>query len=674
MPVARRYYEYIDKIIPETVPTNKITYKPVRSLKDTKVVVFSMEANLVTKEVRNKVLFGAIAGGLGVLMGNHLRALRYSGAQVYFPLPIYSKGSYQWMEGTQQKVDDNRPLDYNLLINGYEDEYEKWERVKYMPVTFELAGEEMVALAILMKLTLKNQEDLPDSYVLFIDRMMTSQQVEYKSVKDVLYPEGPTSEERFTQAAFYSRAALKALEALNIVPDIFQVHESYPAASLVPDLFYNPDYSKNGHFKIAKEHIMGFAHTVVPQAFPQYPVKFIKDILGFELSEEALDEILTPQSKDKRSYDPFYALSKKAVSIGTVGLEHLRVMRKNFPDFADKYFAVEDANWPFFWMLKEQRDRGGELLDKEEMWEAKEKAAQEMYEYIKQRSGINLSPKRPTIFEARRIADYKHNLFFTTMPGVVIDNKPLEGIHYLTEDTDKGGLGFNLIVAGKAHPNDALGMARAKQLREYAKDENLKDKFTFFTWTIQDSQVIIPGVKAYFQTSIPPYEAAGMQDKKSMVCYNVGISSLTGGPVQQITNIMRHGEKGNGYVFEPFDPKELQKAFEDYSARYWAYSYYREGKSPDQITSPNQRWLKLVRHYMNTSPRGILTIMQNNGRMLPITDSRLAAMKLASKYTKMLGKEMDYSQQDPYIEEILNEFCPRESSQPQFLPLWPVQL
>ena len=89
---------------------------------------------------------------------------------------------------------------------------------------------------------------------------------------------------------------------------------------------------------------MGFAHTVVPQAFPKYRPEFIKDILGIELSEEQLDEILTPQSKDKREYDPFYALSKKAVSIGTVGLEHLRVMKKSFPDFADKYFAVEDAN------------------------------------------------------------------------------------------------------------------------------------------------------------------------------------------------------------------------------------------------------------------------------------------------------------------------------------------
>ncbi|MBU2251505.1 MAG: UTP--glucose-1-phosphate uridylyltransferase, partial [Candidatus Omnitrophica bacterium] len=662
LPVARRYYEYIDKILPESVPTNKIEYKPVESLKDAKVVVLSMEANLLNKEVRNKALFGAIAGGLGVLMGNHLRALRYSGATAYFPLPIYSKGSYQWMEGNQQKVDDNYPLDYSVLLNGYEDEYEKWERIRHIPVVFKLAGQETAALAILMKLTLKNEPGLPESYVLFIDRMVTSQDVEFKLVKDVLYPDHPTSEARFTQAAFYSRAVLGALEALDITPDILQVHESYPAAALVPDLFYNPEYNKNGRFKSAKNNLMGFAHTVVPQAFPKYNPKFLKDILDLELDEIALNELLTPQSKEKRLYDPFYALSKKAVSVGTVGLEHLRVMRKSFPDFASKYFAVEDANWPFFWMLDEQRKRGGELLNKEEMWQAKQNAAKRMHEYIKERSGITLRPDRPTIFEARRIADYKHNLFFTTIPGINLDGKTLEGIYYLTEDTEKGGLGFNLIVAGKAHPNDALGVSRANTLREYAKDEHLKDKFTFFTWSLQDSQVIIPGVHAYFQTSIPPYEAAGMQDKKSMVCYNVGISSLTGGPVQQITNVLHYGDKGNGYIFEPFDPKELQKAFEDYSARYWAYHYYRQGKSPEEIISPNQKWLELVRNYMKSDPRGILTIMQNAGRMLPITDSRLAAMKLARMYTQMLGKVMDYSEQDPYIAEQLKEFDRRLAS------------
>ncbi|MBU2266215.1 MAG: UTP--glucose-1-phosphate uridylyltransferase, partial [Candidatus Omnitrophica bacterium] len=380
LPVARRYYEYIDKILPESVPTNKIEYKPVESLKDAKVVVLSMEANLLNKEVRNKALFGAIAGGLGVLMGNHLRALRYSGATAYFPLPIYSKGSYQWMEGNQQKVDDNYPLDYSVLLNGYEDEYEKWERIRHIPVVFKLAGQETAALAILMKLTLKNEPGLPESYVLFIDRMVTSQDVEFKLVKDVLYPDHPTSEARFTQAAFYSRAVLGALEALDITPDILQVHESYPAAALVPDLFYNPEYNKNGRFKSAKNNLMGFAHTVVPQAFPKYNPKFLKDILDLELDEIALNELLTPQSKEKRLYDPFYALSKKAVSVGTVGLEHLRVMRKSFPDFASKYFAVEDANWPFFWMLDEQRKRGGELLNKEEMWQAKQNAAKRMHE------------------------------------------------------------------------------------------------------------------------------------------------------------------------------------------------------------------------------------------------------------------------------------------------------
>ncbi|MFA5337269.1 MAG: HAD-IIIC family phosphatase, partial [Candidatus Omnitrophota bacterium] len=479
-----------------------------------------------------------------------------------------------------------------------------------------------------------------------------------------MYPSSATSYERFKQAAFYSRATLEAYKVFNITPDIFQIHESFPAVSLIPDLFYNSAYSYDSRFSVAKEHIMGFAHTVVPQAFPRFEKHFIEYVLGINLSslpEGFLREIQVagPRESKDHKYDPFYALSKVAQCVGTVGLEHLGVMRQAFPDFAHKYFAIEDSIWPLFWMLPEQIAKGGALLAREELWRAKDRAEDEMLSYIENKYGRKLRKGRPTIVEARRFADFKWNIFFARMPGRTFGDKVLSGIHYLTADPESGGLGFNLIVGGKAHEDDRLSQWWVSQLKEFSKDPALQDRFLFSTWTPEDSVVIIRGAKVCLQTSIPPYEAAGMKDKKDMIVGNIVVSSYTGGPVQQITNVLHHGINGNGYLFEPYDPKKLQIAFEDLSSRLYAYIYTENNFPPEEIESPNELWLAKTSMYMSESPEGILDIMHNATRMLPVVDSRTAAMKFAFMYLKMLGMEMDITGRGEFLTKTLEDFRDR---------------
>ena len=81
---------------------------------------------------------------------------------------------------------------------------------------------------------------------------------------------------------FIPRAVLAALEAFGVECDIFQVHESFPAVSLILDLFENMDFNSKTIFQKAKKHIIGFAHTVVPQAFPFYDPWLIDMILGLD--------------------------------------------------------------------------------------------------------------------------------------------------------------------------------------------------------------------------------------------------------------------------------------------------------------------------------------------------------------------------------------------------------
>jgi len=45
-----------------------------------------------------------------------------------------------------------------------------------------------------------------------------------------------------------------------------------------------------------------------------------------------------------------------------------------FPGFCNKYFAVEDSIFPYFWMLKEQIANGGQVLAMHEIMPAKRNA------------------------------------------------------------------------------------------------------------------------------------------------------------------------------------------------------------------------------------------------------------------------------------------------------------
>ena len=96
------------------------------------------------------ILFGAMGGGLGILMGGFLRSLRYSGATMYFPLLIYQEGANQYMVDGYPHVTENDYLDYSRLIQGVEDQFEIWEpavngdiEASTKSIRFQLQGREI---------------------------------------------------------------------------------------------------------------------------------------------------------------------------------------------------------------------------------------------------------------------------------------------------------------------------------------------------------------------------------------------------------------------------------------------------------------------------------------------------------------------------------------------------
>ncbi|MHB8155327.1 MAG: ribulose-phosphate 3-epimerase, partial [Candidatus Omnitrophota bacterium] len=356
----------------------------------------------------------------------------------------------------------------------------------------------------------------------------------------------------------------------------------------------------------------------------------------------------------ERLYDPFYALIMKSQAVGTVGKEHLVVMQEEYKTFSNKFFAIEDSIWTLYWMLDEQVRQDGGILEKDKIWAAKKQAEADLVNKIFELSDIQLREGYPIAVEARRIADFKNNVLVIKIPG---DGRKLTGIYYATGELEEGGLALNMIFCGKAHEKDPLCQEWARQFKHLVNDPKLEGKLVYLIWNTEIAPHVIKGVTCAIQTSITPLEAAGMADKKYMLAYAIMISSYTGAPVQQILNVLYHGSKGNGYLFEPYSPEELQKALEDLSARYYAHKFFLEGKPAQEIEQyPNKIWVEKVIKYMQEDPQGILQIMQNASRMVPVFDNRLAALKFAIVYMNILGIKFDYANLKENERMLLEKF------------------
>ncbi|TBR15631.1 hypothetical protein EPO66_05725, partial [bacterium] len=554
-------------------------------------------------------------------------------------------------------------LHWNVLFEN-KDNIENWKYERSINIEFPLNGKRVKTSVEIWKLKVRGAPC--DSFVPLINLT--------EDVQGVLYPDEPRSESRATQAVFYTRAAFKTLEAMGFEADIFQVHEAFPAISFIIDLFDVPEFSNIEVLKKAKGNIMAFAHTNVPQAFPVYEdfgmiqkiTSWGWDIFGKYFTAR------TDNGHTKTIFDPWYVLSDKSKCIGTVSPEHMLDMVKdaNFGHFKDKYFYIEDSIWPFFWMLPEQlKTMGEERLDKIQLWEAKQKAAARFIDWIKDQWGIALEQGLPILLQARRIADYKYNDFINLIPG----RDSLKGVKYLCGDIKDGGLGFLVILAGKAHQSDPLGQARAYQMAGWMRDPDLAGKYLFCIWDVPTSARAIPATSISSQWSIPPKEAAGMKDKKDMIVGAIIVSSYTGAPIQQILNVwIPHWEKktgkkfydaneGNGYVFESFSPRYLQECLEDASARIYAYRYHSDKNVTIENLQnaeefPNRAWADLVIKYIQENPYGILDIMYNATRMLPVVDSRTAAHKYALVYAWMLGFEIDFNIYPEPLNQMLKDY------------------
>jgi len=128
-----------------------------------------------------------------------------------------------------------------------------------------------------------------------------------------------------------------------------------------------------------------------------------------------------------------------------------------------------------------------------------------------------LDPNALTIGLARRFASYKR-------PTLILNN--LERLRSLLLDPDRR---VQLIVAGKAHPQDAEGKGLVQAFTHFARQTDVRDRVVFLEdYDITSALHMVEGADVWINSSLRPWEACGTSGMKVLVNGGLNLSTLDG--------------------------------------------------------------------------------------------------------------------------------------------------
>jgi len=467
---------------------------------DLLVAYFSMEFGL-------EETLPIYSGGLGVLAGDHLKAAAELGIPLVGVGLLYRGGYFrQGLDDAGRQTEAYQPVDPEAAGLVRE------------PVTVELdlAGE-TIAAAVWRK-------DV-GSVPLYL--------LEVEWLTDALY--GGDREHRIRQELLLGVGGVRALAALGVHATVFHMNEGHSALLAVERVrqltgagMATPD---------AIEHVRATTvfttHTPVPAGNEVFGEELVLRYVG-GLADDAgidADELL---ALGRFEGDGGFGLTPLALRLSSyangVSALHGEVAREMWaslwphrngdePPIGHITNGVHLGTWldPALVRLLEDAGVRPDAAPDEASWErVRDVDPGELWRVharLKDRLGerAGLDPERLTIGFARRFATYKRAaLVFSDVERLL-------------------ALPVQVVVAGKAHPQDALGKDVMQEIVELARDPRAQGRVVFLeNYDIGLARTIIPGCDVWLNTPRRPQEASGTSGMKAAVNGVLNLSVLDG--------------------------------------------------------------------------------------------------------------------------------------------------
>ncbi|MCX7953857.1 MAG: alpha-glucan family phosphorylase [Bacteroidales bacterium] len=501
--------------------------------------------------------FKNYSGGLGILAGDYLKQASDSGKNITGIGLLYRYGYFtQSLSVNGEQIELKIPLKFSHLpLLPVRNERGEWIMISISfpgRIVYAKAWEVKIGKVSLYLLDTDIEENSPE------DRAITHQ----------LY--GGDNEMRLKQEILLGIGGIRLLDALKINPDVYHSNEGHSAFIGLERLRKLIEQRHLNYFEaleVVRSSTLFTTHTPVPAGHDVFSEDLIRTYLSHypEIFKISWNDFISLGKEDPLDPNEKFSMSilacKLSQEVNAVSKIHEKVTRKMFNPIWKKYFpqelhisyvtnGVHFRTWvgkPIYEIYKKYLPKDfeekqtdfstwekiKEVPDKE-IWNARLKLKQDLYNYIRRRLMENLelrqeSPKfvlelleklnekSLTVGFARRFATYKRAYLLF---------KDIDRLRRLVNNPSTPVV---FIFAGKAHPADKAGQDLIKKIYEISHLPEFVGKILFLeNYEMDLAKKLVQGVDVWLNTPTRPLEASGTSGQKAILNGVINVSVLDG--------------------------------------------------------------------------------------------------------------------------------------------------
>ena len=476
--------------------------------KEPKIAYFSMEIGL-----QNDI--PTYSGGLGVLAGDTIK----TAADLKLPMvtvTLLSRKGYFKQELDECGIQTDQPV--------------SWDPYKYMTllpakITVQIEGRDVLVQAWQYNVESVTRGCIP---IFFLDTDLEENIPQDREITSYLY--GGDLTYRLKQEIVLGIGGVRILHDLGFEIKKYHMNEGHSSLLTIELLnMYKRPIEDVWVEKLVwdvdrvKDLCVFTTHTPIDAGHDKFPYDLVSGIMGEPIPLNVLKELGGQDNLNMTRLG--FNLSE---FINGVAKKHSEVSRSMFPGYeisaitngvhtytwtCDSFKRLYDKYLPGWANEPELFVRVGRIPD-EEIWDAHMEAKKTLLGYVRENTGVKMSPDILTIGFARRATAYKRaDLIFS-------DIKRLERI---------GQGKIQLIYAGKAHPRDESGKGLIEKI--FSIKESLKDKIKLTYLKNYDMDIalkMVSGVDVWLNTPLRPREASGTSGMKAAHNGVINFSVLDG--------------------------------------------------------------------------------------------------------------------------------------------------
>jgi starch phosphorylase len=496
------------------------------------VAYFSMEIALENA-------MPSYSGGLGVLAGDTIRAA----ADLKLPMValslLYRKGFFTQIL-SEDGVQTEEPVEWRV------EEFLKEESAR---VSVPLENRRVELRCWRYDAVGARGHIVP---IYFLDADLPSNEERDRNLTGSLY--GGDSYYRLCQEVLLGIGGVRMLRALGY-DEISRYHMNEGHAALLTLELLGEESEKAGRESVIGEDIekvrskcVFTTHTPVPAGHDRFPVEFLTRAFPeqtgfFDTKDASSSELIKRALQAETNFPDLHHAARSGASVNMTHLalslsnfvngvakKHGEVSRRMFPEFLIEAITngVHAATWASSafqqlfdryipsWREDNYSLRSALGLPPEEVWAAHLLSKHELFETVREKTGLKLDADAFTIGFARRATGYKR-------ADLILSD--LDRLREIAKSAGK----FQIIFAGKAHPNDGGGKQIIQKIFKAKKALKKNVQMVFLdNYNMEVGGKITSGVDLWLNTPQFPLEASGTSGMKAALNGVPSLSILDG--------------------------------------------------------------------------------------------------------------------------------------------------